>query len=73
MMPAWTLLTADTRPLFREAARVDDATWARGRGWALTWGLVTEYFYRGKNPVLAAVAHRTRTEALAEYAASITS
>ncbi|MER6097754.1 aminoglycoside phosphotransferase family protein [Streptomyces sp. NPDC001728] len=67
-MPAWTLFTADTRPLFREAARVDDATWERGRGWALAWGLVTEQYYRDTNPVLAAVARRTRTEALAEYA-----
>ncbi|MFE5660799.1 aminoglycoside phosphotransferase family protein [Streptomyces sp. NPDC056517] len=71
-MPAWTLFSADTRPLFREAARVDDATWARGRGWALAWGLVTEHYYREKNPVLAAVARRTRTEALAEYAESTT-
>ncbi|MFF1508002.1 aminoglycoside phosphotransferase family protein [Streptomyces sp. NPDC058326] len=68
MMPAWTLLTAGTRPLFREAAGADDATWARGRGWALAWGLVTEAYYRDTNPVLAAVARRTRTEALAEYA-----
>ncbi|MFD3534433.1 aminoglycoside phosphotransferase family protein [Streptomyces sp. NPDC058664] len=68
MMPAWTLLTAGTRPLFREAARADDATWERGRGWALAWGLVTEDYYRDTNPVLAAVARRTRTEALAEYA-----
>ncbi|MFI0929834.1 aminoglycoside phosphotransferase family protein [Streptomyces sp. NPDC021012] len=65
-MPAWSLLTADTRPLFREASRVDDATWARGRGWALCWGLVTEHYYREKNPVLAAVAHRTWSEALAD-------
>ncbi|MHA4775911.1 aminoglycoside phosphotransferase family protein [Streptomyces sp. MSC1_001] len=69
MMPAWTVLTAGTRPLFREAARADDETWARGRGWALAWGLVTEHYYRDTNPVLAAVARRTRTEALAEYAA----
>ncbi|RSS33306.1 aminoglycoside phosphotransferase family protein [Streptomyces sp. WAC08241] len=67
MMAAWTLLTADTRPLFREASRVDDATWARGRGWALCWGVVTEAYYRGKNPVLASVAHRTHTEALADF------
>ncbi|MER5964889.1 aminoglycoside phosphotransferase family protein [Streptomyces sp. NPDC002057] len=69
-LPAWTLLTADTRPLFREAAGVDGATWARGRGWALAWGLSTEHEYRETNKVLAAVARRTRTEALAEYAAS---
>ncbi|CAM5298898.1 aminoglycoside phosphotransferase family protein [Streptomyces tanashiensis] len=67
-MPAWTLLTADTRPLFREAARVDDATWARRRGWALAWGLVTEHYYRDTNLVLAKIARRSRTEALAEYA-----
>jgi aminoglycoside phosphotransferase (APT) family kinase protein len=38
---AWTLLTADSRPAFRERLRVDDATWARGRGWALWKALVT--------------------------------
>ncbi|MFC4066217.1 aminoglycoside phosphotransferase family protein [Actinoplanes subglobosus] len=32
---AWTLLTADGRRAFRERLAVDDATWARGRGWAL--------------------------------------
>ncbi|MGW8768146.1 aminoglycoside phosphotransferase family protein [Streptomyces sp. NPDC055815] len=68
MMAAWSLLTPDTRPLFRESAEVDDATWARGRGWALCWGVVTEHYYRGKNPVLATVAHRTWTQALPEYA-----
>ncbi|WP_030693614.1 aminoglycoside phosphotransferase family protein [Streptomyces globisporus] len=66
MMCAWTLLTAETRPLFREAAGADGATWARGHGWALSWGLMTEQYYRVKNPVLAAVARRTFTEALAE-------
>ncbi|MFE0704346.1 aminoglycoside phosphotransferase family protein [Streptomyces sp. NPDC058872] len=67
-MPAWSLLTPDTRPLFREAARVDDATWGRGRGWALCWGVMTEHHYRGKNPVLAAVARRTWSQALPEFA-----
>ncbi|MFF7181914.1 phosphotransferase [Streptomyces sp. NPDC008121] len=67
MMAAWTLLTAETRPLLREAARVDDATWARGRGWALAWGLVTEHHYRHTNPILATVAHRAWAEALPEF------
>jgi aminoglycoside phosphotransferase (APT) family kinase protein len=39
MVPAWTLLTPQTRPLFRDAAGVDDDTWLRGRGWALKAGL----------------------------------
>jgi aminoglycoside phosphotransferase (APT) family kinase protein len=32
---AWTLLDADGRRVFRDRLAVDDATWARGRGWAL--------------------------------------
>lgn len=67
MMAAWTLLTSGTRDLFRETAEVDDATWARGRGWALAWGLTTEHCYRVRNPVLATVARRAMREALAEY------
>ncbi|MEV7543492.1 aminoglycoside phosphotransferase family protein [Streptomyces sp. NPDC089915] len=66
-MAAWTLLTAGTRGAFREAAGADEATWARGRGWALCFGLTAEHYYRETNPVLAAVAHRTTAEVLAEY------
>ncbi|MFE1271929.1 aminoglycoside phosphotransferase family protein [Streptomyces sp. NPDC058758] len=77
LMPAWTLLSPATRPLFRAASRVDPATWSRGRGWALCWGLVTDHHYGGgtgpgtapaPNPVLAAVARRTWTQALPEFA-----
>jgi aminoglycoside phosphotransferase (APT) family kinase protein len=39
MVPAWTLLTPETRPLFREASGVDENTWIRGQGWALKAGL----------------------------------
>ncbi|WP_413757110.1 aminoglycoside phosphotransferase family protein [Streptomyces sp. MMBL 11-3] len=66
VLAAWAVFTAGTRRLFREAAGVDDATWARGRGWALYFGLTAEHHYRVTNPVLAAVAHRTVAEALAD-------
>lgn len=37
---AWMLLPPDARPALRAAAGItDDATWARGRGWALALGL----------------------------------
>src|SRR6266567_2315512 len=36
VMVAWKLLSAHTRDVLRAALRVDDATWARGRGWALS-------------------------------------
>ncbi len=38
---AWTLLTAEGRRAFRSRLSVDDATWARGRGWALWKTLAT--------------------------------
>ncbi|MEW2469674.1 aminoglycoside phosphotransferase family protein [Streptomyces sp. NPDC046994] len=63
-LAAWAVFTAGTRDLFREAAEVDEATWQRGRGWALCFGLMAEHYYRTTNPVLAAVAHRTVAEAL---------
>ncbi|WP_308208415.1 aminoglycoside phosphotransferase family protein [Paractinoplanes aksuensis] len=47
---AWTLLTGDGREAFRERLSVDDAMWARGRGWALWKALATE-----DEPVLAEI------------------
>ncbi|HEY0542844.1 MAG TPA: aminoglycoside phosphotransferase family protein [Actinoallomurus sp.] len=36
LIAAWEFLTAETRDVFRATLSVDDATWARGRGWGLT-------------------------------------
>ncbi|MEV0651014.1 aminoglycoside phosphotransferase family protein [Phytomonospora sp. NPDC050363] len=41
---AWTMLTAEGRRVFRERLSVDDATWARGRGWALWKTLATAMY-----------------------------
>ncbi len=67
MLPAWTLLTAQTRDLFRAEAKVDDATWARGRGWGLYFGLGAVHVYRVTNPVLAAIGQHAMTQAIADY------
>jgi aminoglycoside phosphotransferase (APT) family kinase protein len=56
MMPAWTYLSPETRNVFRSELAVDDATWARGRGWALSFGLIALPYYQVTNPVLAATA-----------------
>lgn len=39
---AWTLLAGPSRDAFRAGLDVDDATWARGRGWALWKALITD-------------------------------
>jgi aminoglycoside phosphotransferase (APT) family kinase protein len=38
---AWTFLEGASRAAFREALGVDDAMWARGRGWALWKALIS--------------------------------
>ena len=68
VMAAWLYLGADTRDLFRAVLQVDDATWARGRGWALSVGLIALPYYRETNPVLAGIARRAIDEALEDYA-----
>lgn len=61
---AWTLLTAETRALFRAACDVDDATWLRGRGWALSTGLNAYHSYAATRPDVARSTTRQITEAL---------
>ncbi|MGF7237768.1 MAG: aminoglycoside phosphotransferase family protein [Frankia sp.] len=66
-MAAWTFLSADTRPAFRAAAGFDDATWTRGRGWALSFGLIALPYYRSSNPHLARIARRAIDETLTDH------
>jgi aminoglycoside phosphotransferase (APT) family kinase protein len=53
LFPAWNLLPADAREVFREALGVDDATWIRGRGRTLSQALIALSYYRRTNPVMA--------------------
>ena len=70
MIAAWGALTADGRDDFRERLGVDDATWARGRGWALSIGLIALPYYIDTNPVFAETARRLIREVLADHARS---
>jgi len=67
LMAAWTLFSGESRDLFRSALGIDDATWARGRGWALSFGLIALPYYQDTNPVLATIARRAIAEALADH------
>jgi aminoglycoside phosphotransferase (APT) family kinase protein len=68
LMPAWNLLRATGRDVFRGELRVDDATWARGRGWALCTGLVALPYYEETNPELAENARYRIGQVLADTA-----
>jgi Predicted aminoglycoside phosphotransferase len=66
LIPAWNLLPAGARSLFRDASGADDADWARGRGWALSMALNQLPYYRFTNPVVAGNAEHVIREVLAE-------
>lgn len=62
LFPAWNLLPAKAREVFREALSVDDATWIRGRGRTLSQALIALPYYRKTNPAMARNArHVIRT------------
>jgi aminoglycoside phosphotransferase (APT) family kinase protein len=67
VMVAWKLLSADTRDIFRTALAIDDATWARSRGWALSQALMAlSYYTLETNAVLVREAERWLVEVLAD-------
>jgi aminoglycoside phosphotransferase (APT) family kinase protein len=62
---AWKMLDADSREIFRTALSVDDATWARGRGWVLSQALnALSYYTLETNAVLVREAERWLAEAV---------
>jgi aminoglycoside phosphotransferase (APT) family kinase protein len=62
LFPAWNLLPAGAREVFREELGVDAATWRRGRARTLSQALIALPYYRETNPAMAGNArHVIRT------------
>ncbi len=55
-MAGWTVFGTGSRDRYRQAAGFDDATWNRGRGWALSMALIALPYYRDRDPAFAAQA-----------------
>jgi aminoglycoside phosphotransferase (APT) family kinase protein len=66
LIVAWGLFSSTTRSRFRGKLGVDDATWARGRGWALSVAVIALPYYQDTNPGLAATARHLIREVLAD-------
>ena len=64
---AWTLFRGEGRDAFRGALGLDDATWARGRGWALWKGLITLAEHRHTSPLEVGKARGVIAELLADH------
>lgn len=63
---AWTLFSGESREAFCAGLPVDDATWARGRGWALWKSLITLSGHIDTNPLEAERARHAIVEVLAD-------
>ncbi len=66
LIVAWSLLSGESRDVFRSALPVDEATWGRGRGWALSIALIALPYYVDTNPAFAQIARYTIEEVLAD-------
>ncbi len=65
LMIAWSLFSGESRKVFREALNVDDATWARGRGQALSQAVIFIPYYLNTNPIGVRYARKMIEEILA--------
>lgn len=61
------MVPSSARDTFRDAVDVDDATWMRGRGWALSMALIQLPYYRTTNPIISANARYVINEILAAH------
>ena len=62
---AYTLMSANSRTVFRDALDIDDDTWLRGRGWGLATGLNAYRSYAAVSPHIAEQTTRQILESLA--------
>lgn len=69
LMIAWSLFSGASRDAFRAAVAVDDATWARGRGHALSQAAIFIPYYLNTNPTGVGNARRMIDEVLNDYKA----
>jgi aminoglycoside phosphotransferase (APT) family kinase protein len=63
---AWTWFQGESRQIFRTGLAVDDATWTRGRGWALWKALITVAGHTN-NQAEIDKSRRVIDEVLADY------
>lgn len=70
LMIAWGLFSGGSRETFRSVLAVDDATWARGRGQALSQAVIFIPYYLNTNPVGVDNARRMIDEVIADYKAN---
>jgi aminoglycoside phosphotransferase (APT) family kinase protein len=65
LQPAWNLFAGASRRRFRTELDVDDASWLRGRGWALSQAVCALPYYWHTNPGMVRLAYHSLAQVLA--------
>jgi aminoglycoside phosphotransferase (APT) family kinase protein len=56
LLPAWAIFDGTARRKFRDVLGVEDATWERGKGWALSWAVIALPYYLTTNKRMVEMA-----------------
>jgi len=65
LVPAWAVLSSQTRNRFRELLQADESTWLRAKAYALRQAAHIIPYYRLSNPVFVGQAKQTIANLLA--------
>lgn len=68
LQPAWNVFAARSRDRYRLELGVDDASWLRGRGWALFQAVVALPYYWKTNPGMVRQASHALSQVLGDSA-----
>lgn len=66
LQPAWNMFSGGSRLRFRTELDVDDASWLRGRGWAMYQAVLALPYYWDTNAGMVRQASHALGEILAE-------
>jgi aminoglycoside phosphotransferase (APT) family kinase protein len=68
LQPAWNVFAGASRARFRAELAVDEASWVRGRGWALYQAVLALPYYWDTNPGMIRQASHALAQVLAASA-----
>jgi aminoglycoside phosphotransferase (APT) family kinase protein len=66
LLPAWNMFAGESRMRFRAEMDVDEASWLRGRGWALYQAVMALPYYWDTNPGIIRQASHALAHVLAD-------
>src|SRR6266508_5580920 len=66
LQPAWNVFAGDSRTRYRAELEADDASWSRGRGWALYQAVSALPYYWHTKPGMIRQASHALTQVLAD-------